>query len=1261
MIPIFNEQADWDGNSELSVAIGREISHTGPEDLRKLMYLLWWYQTDATKINNYKDNRRFYAIDTGESDVMEYMAKPTTGWWSTHSSAPAWVRQSLHGQPFQGNSTAAGYRGGTVYYENNYRHTCSFATGIDGHDGEVGIILGVGSEFLGSSRTDTSVSASDAYSVYNRFRDNTPVVIVSSVNNISGRVTRDEVNGIKYLFLTPSNPNQPLIYDPSNGYIECWFGGDYYMTNTNFTWEESHFDSGDRTWNMNGTDSRPPDGGFLSENNNGWWCRTVNPYLYHHWDQNSNRWIGIFLSNNDATDTESLLIPSADYFPIQLDPKEQSVPTWYIENSRGEFNYEPVELKAAQITDTSTLGPLKPMQYKYWQQGGYNYYLYSTGDDQYMDMEIVQVSTAAFGKRLASGPGDDVTLEITPYTGVDGNPFYIGADKLNSTAYQNCAEFYCSAFPYMTFVPDSGGNSRSSDFRRLWNDHYRNEDPFYSFGNSLADTLSFKSNFPNSNSDFFDCNGSTFEGALSGTGDYDWYLDTSTPYVPQTVAAIRASCYDTNGNPRTGTYDPDLRAPIAPYTWRKTWKYSCGRKSQFMTSGTPTPAIIYDSSNPTPYTPDDWGICFYPNSYITAEEAAESNFTQPTYAATWIGRYCGGKPKASCFRTDYRTIVSRSGNVLELDSSVNLPEGAMVQFYSSDGDIDDYVTQLYVKSCNGVYVTFFDTPPASGIMQWDSNIIARHDPIQIVDGTPKYKVSPLLLHHIREVLRQMEYRRIDSPGMELAVFVGGTISGWTGVNEGDPYPTRDAALSAAEAYLAEELPWPPKDDEGNYLKDTKYPVGFERWYWRSYVTGILQSSKSAFYDHYYPEPKWAGSASILSLAFKLTQTETIPESAKIIISLSYAYPDVYDLYDSSWSLPGVVEGVEGITFNVKGKSFGLPDPTLKSLFDGYYKCELNDTPENQAATRYGWIEATFSDGWHQFNFSKAVGTGIDNTHEPEIHQSRFGYKRLDVGINTSADIGVEIDPNTYTEAIWARDYTYAYFYYDTLEENNPPWPNPAQFVVNPILKGYTEYPDTFELNGCVSDTDENYFIVNGNLPDDINEIQIEANTSGTANWDGTYTFVSKESVPTYNTFGAGNGRRWKVTVEEDIPYPSYDVETNLGTVTILSHWYIEATVKLCEDWEGDDPVEYKLYPSFITGSGYLYYTNWQEEREFIIPIGDTATLLTRLNINNFKNLAYRAAAKDSLGLETKTTSEIVQIDLDGRVEQDSSGEWVLVE
>lgn len=1161
-VKLYWEQGEWnDDEQKLYHGNGKEICHVHAEDIRKRLFLLKYWESSNELISDYYEDRTF--------EDMMYESTDSDPRGAGHDDEFIWYPRSLHGDSF--NRGVEG--GGTVWYERNYEHSITAFNPLNNT-----ISLGSGYDIVGAS-TENTCSGSTGMTTYGRFRTGTPVLITGSVGCDGYYTVASRNTSLGVISLTKVT-GYGIISDDASGSpkVSCNFGGDLYCTNYNFYWDDVQFTNSDKIFCTNG-DRRPPDGGIFSANSNTYWTRTVNPYLYHHWDYNSNRQLrythldkelGVILG------IYSWSYPSWYFFPIQTDPKELDEPI-FVYGSRSLFPItDKLEIKAHHITQPTKLGPVDnvkslraPDAYSgidvvtdnHWQYTGSQVYMNATQPD----------------KRYLELPWADGAEEAE--TDSIGTDYEVISDKMKTESqsfcsYQELAEYYISLTPLRGYVSGDAGDEYIY-WWSLFNGYTGEWDPLYNDD---------QSDYPLLTSDFWGCNGAQFEALLYINGDYDYWLDTEYIWIPADVLYAREYWEEHN----TGDVQTVSEDPIA--TIRKTWKWSLGRPKN-------SPYMIAKEQT----IPD----------FDTYDNSNGGSDNMPIHK--WSGLYIKDtKPTAELFR-NYYSSYTRGGGGLNIAQGVSNPSnfsvGAYCQFYPlSTSTYDELVDSATVIGVVDDDVYFDKAIPTNCIVQGDTRIHARHDQ-GFYDGALAYDQVNLILSHIRDVLNQAHYIKLDA----------GIARKYYSPYSSDPFKSfktaEDAILFSYEECISQGDMYDPTDP----IWDTT-PVGEIGYVFFGTQTTGTNIENSGF---------------ITNIAVRLVDEGgqplyALPPNQRVLMKIEAEADSESAAYYWDAREPGD-PNIRACQFSFRSRSFNVPDATYTVTGPG-----MNDFTLS-ATTVYGW--APLDTSYEYMPFVPEGWDGIITDSNITDNLSGWSIQKTLITISSSSDLAIEMDWDHCEENIWDRDYTKATVYVTQGDPNNPPWPNPPYFHIFPILKGDLGY-GIFNVYGAYSDTNGDYFIVKilGSNLEDF-KIGRTIKIENTTNWDGDYTISDIEYD--YSEIDFKTYHRYKVYVEESISNQDEEYVTKAGDLSLYGYWYIEAEITLCEDLEYNTPLEYRIVSSYPdTTDGNSFTTDWQESRYFEIELGTTEDVHDLFRLNNLHGLNFQPQCRDSLQEATTIDTEI---------------------
>jgi len=605
---------------------GQPIKHYTAEDLRR------WIALTTILINANEEGAEFGPI--AEGFVKRY-AMAWSEWMRPYTEA---IGHSFTTAEVE--QPDADYKPGAaaVWYEDNFTADISGTTDAADAYGEFIIpnctLINnpVGIYNVNSAGYPTPQSESSFYKEYDDFRPGTPFLLSDcSDSRLNGfyRVRTRRMDGSTLYLSVYTADNQPaeLAIAECTGTLTCDFGGDWYtLRGSNGHCSETYMtDSGrmdtyfagledavfgystnQRWWTEkdsyhrypatqnNGrgpNDGRPPSGGQFSIDFNGDWVRTVNPNLYHTYDQNSHRWIIDSDFNLSPAEQYTCLISAYQFLPAQCDPKEQ-IPPYYFENTfRRHWKYNAkVAFQANQITEPDKLGAIQSVRELAYNSGGTWYG--SSSDRQYGTTHLSDDE-----KTVVNG-------FLPPVSGQNQKPNRVNYKY--SAALQNMIELACEEYQWCW----PADNTYKTNWLTLHAAEYMSTSLEYQLKGTTSGTYTYGTGYseyglaafnpkydaaqpayPPMNDECWGENGSAFELILKllGSDYYDWYYDDQYPYLPKRILDIKA--VNKAQNPEDEKYIDEC-LPMPHGVWRRTWKYSLGyvrqNKMRSSTEGDPT-------------------------------------------------------------------------------------------------------------------------------------------------------------------------------------------------------------------------------------------------------------------------------------------------------------------------------------------------------------------------------------------------------------------------------------------------------------------------------------------------------------------------------------------------------------------------------------------------------------------------------------------------------------------------------------------------
>jgi hypothetical protein len=490
------------------------------------------------------------------------------------------------------------------------------------------------------------------YKEYDDWRPGTPFVLMdcsNPVNNGFYRVRSRRMEG-NTLYIAVDNNNyvqQELVEGSCTGTMRCDFGGEWWTFRGNnghaydglviggdsdpyfSTLEDYRYvgDSSGRWWTykdghhrypLNGgeprrgpNDGRPPSGGYMACDFNKDWVRGVNPNLYHSYDRNAHRWFVYGEVDSEAAIGPfycmSMFVPSHQFLPRQVDPKEQVSPFFFADTNRLHWKYgSKVRIRAAQITNPAKLGAIQAcIPNGYMTTHGF---AGTSSDRQYGS--VYSVTTGSGASYCVNGryPDPPGTQEIPPNL----------VNHKYDEALQNMVELACEEHSWTWPVDDDYKvnwltlNADSCCSLDLEKELIGTQTGTYTYGSAYAAhglnaynpwLDNYQPEYALMNDELWGENSSAFELIMKLIGSHDWYYDTQTPYACKRLLDRReeirnyGSAYWT-ANDVLGPYDPDtgyegrehrgvmcytkndyldVYLPLPKETLRRTWPRTLGR------------------------------------------------------------------------------------------------------------------------------------------------------------------------------------------------------------------------------------------------------------------------------------------------------------------------------------------------------------------------------------------------------------------------------------------------------------------------------------------------------------------------------------------------------------------------------------------------------------------------------------------------------------------------------------------------------------
>jgi len=384
--------------------------------------------------------------------------------------------------------------------------------------------------------------------------------------------------------------------------------------------------------------------------NSGYWKYAADPRRYRDFDEQSGRYIVRRYTAGTGI-TQLSVTPANRYLPKQCQPEDQKPLIQYDDTERKIPDLSWLELNWQYLTQPSTLGPNFIVT-------GY----FDDSNDYYElklpwagDAEASNLSLGGWQYALPDGdPGlglEDVPADVLPQLWVD--TLQSKFDPKLCYAYQNHVEQVVSYGWLFQIIP---GTEWGDAYIENWNTLYGEDYLWERYGPMFA----------GGEDDMWGCNCSTFELLLTILGSYDWYWDDSV-FVNWNRVIYEDKMHEEHlagypGNPTPAMVE--ARCPTPAGTWRKTWRYTCGRPkwATIMLPGTETP---------TGYDYDDYSDFWthWPGIFVPAGKApTEEN---PLYTSSLNERH-GAVGYDKNYRPTYESCRMMMNDMWSLLEMVNL-------------------------------------------------------------------------------------------------------------------------------------------------------------------------------------------------------------------------------------------------------------------------------------------------------------------------------------------------------------------------------------------------------------------------------------------------------------------------------------------------------------------------------------------------------------------------------------------------------------
>ena len=605
------QEAGWQ-TFQYPLEVGKEICHKLMSDIRKKIWLIQnnMYSEDATHEISEAEGSRYANIENANEPTGTYPTGP--GWWGRNGEFRA---GNALGAYDSGGSSDKYYGPGvwSVWYEGKFGNDIEEA-GASDYDIK-GMVINYGGSGVDEILIEDKIIWNDPLTVYNEtvygnLLVGTPIEIFGSAPTeakgywrIKARRLID-IGGTNYaaIELEDFHGDEDLVLQFDYGYagtytgsyggeIACDFGGDWYTFcprggvingNVDFLIQTACIHKSSTKQRVD-TERRPPDGGKVSSYESGWWIRTVNPYRYHHYDANAQRFIAFSQSRESAGETVEYftIIESWRMLPIATDPKEQVPPYWAKDKDKTDFQIagNKVEIKREHITDWDTMLAAQGSQ-SHLRTIPSN--LVRTSDTTYRSVNWTSTETYCWG--------------MFPPMANDSKWNY------QRTIWQERKMGSRCIWPWLELMADRGFVAPVNDvYRTNWLEVHKDwTDPTTKSGDPAGTTYGQKwlngswnlagyrpeyndaqGAFDSLNSKYWGENGSAMEKILSDLGDYDWYFDKTNLYVPYDIKHSWGNIYYSQASnhdspPDVGPAAAEWEHPTPAGTWRKIPKWTMG-------------------------------------------------------------------------------------------------------------------------------------------------------------------------------------------------------------------------------------------------------------------------------------------------------------------------------------------------------------------------------------------------------------------------------------------------------------------------------------------------------------------------------------------------------------------------------------------------------------------------------------------------------------------------------------------------------------
>ena len=466
------------------------------------------------------------------------------------------------------------------------------------------------------------------YKEFDDWRPGTPFLLTGCTdarNNGFYRVSsRRMVGSTLYISANYADGRPAQFFEETAGTMSCNFGGDWWCLLglnghvSDMLWAHQSIESyledlEDWTYWASGSgklwtakdsyhryagnargpnDGRPPSGGQWAIDYNNDWIRAVNPNLYHTYDVNAHRYEVI--SDWEDNTVYWAIWPAYKRLNIETDPKEQ-IPPWFCQdkkNARWKYGGK-VPLRKNQICNALRLGPVDAPKAMAWHDSG-GWHAIAT-HRQYHTSYIVPALLAY-----------QIKFGTIPVSAGDNGLYQWEQNKYDDSV-QVMAEFAAEQYGWALQVDDTYIHNWFAVYHPSWGedvlpealewtlygdiDNRTYQEAYNDFGIAAyrPDLDASAPAYAELHDELWGENGSATELILKkmGTDYYDWYYDTSTPFISERVLKIRTLFL---ANPGYWTFPTTVHGvvcssiedvanvcwPIPAGTWRRTWKHTLG-------------------------------------------------------------------------------------------------------------------------------------------------------------------------------------------------------------------------------------------------------------------------------------------------------------------------------------------------------------------------------------------------------------------------------------------------------------------------------------------------------------------------------------------------------------------------------------------------------------------------------------------------------------------------------------------------------------